>query len=272
MTKGLFLGVGLDAVDPKHYAGWSGELNACEADALAMKALLTKQGFTGTTLLTAAATRDRVLQGLTLAAHELKAGDMFVLTNSSHGGQLPDLNGDEADGSDETIAMYDGEITDDELYAAWAAFAPGVRVLMLSDSCHSGTVTKMVGSQDEYRSPSSPRPKHMPADVCRATYYQNQAMYDPILTSRLLAAARTGVKASVQLISGCQDNQTSYDGTFNGLFTGTLLRVWNGGLFNGGYTAFRKRISATMPPEQSPNLYRVGAQDSAYWAQTPFTL
>ena len=33
MAKGLALTIGLNSVDPKHYGGWSGELNACEADA-----------------------------------------------------------------------------------------------------------------------------------------------------------------------------------------------------------------------------------------------
>ena len=34
-ATGLSLHVGLNAVDPAHYAGWSGPLNACEADATA---------------------------------------------------------------------------------------------------------------------------------------------------------------------------------------------------------------------------------------------
>jgi hypothetical protein len=33
MARGQALTIGLNAVDPKHYEGWSGELNACEADA-----------------------------------------------------------------------------------------------------------------------------------------------------------------------------------------------------------------------------------------------
>ncbi|NWF57518.1 MAG: caspase family protein, partial [Syntrophaceae bacterium] len=33
MAKGFALTIGLNAVNPKHYGGWSGELNACEADA-----------------------------------------------------------------------------------------------------------------------------------------------------------------------------------------------------------------------------------------------
>ncbi len=34
MATGLALTIGLNSVDPAHYDVWSGELNACEADAL----------------------------------------------------------------------------------------------------------------------------------------------------------------------------------------------------------------------------------------------
>jgi hypothetical protein len=38
-------------------------------------------------------------------------------------------------------------------------------------------------------------------------------------------------KATILLLSGCQDNQLSHDGAFNGLFTSQLLKVWKNGLF-----------------------------------------
>jgi metacaspase-1 len=80
------------------------------------------------------------------------------------------------------------------------------------------------------------------------------------------------VKASVLLISGCQDNQLSEDGTFNGLFTGTLQRVWNGGMFKGSYRRFHTAIATKMPPDQSPKLSLVGASNAAFIAQKPFTI
>ena len=33
MPKGIFIHLGLNFVDPKHYDGWDGGLRACEADA-----------------------------------------------------------------------------------------------------------------------------------------------------------------------------------------------------------------------------------------------
>ena len=74
------------------------------------------------------------------------------------------------------------------------------------------------------------------------------------------------------LISGCQDNQLSEDGTFNGLFTGTLKTVWNGGTFRGSYRRFHTAIAAKMPPDQSPKLSLVGASNAAFIAQKPFMI
>jgi len=39
MPKGISLHIGLNAVDPKHYQGWDGVLQACELDAKDMAAI-----------------------------------------------------------------------------------------------------------------------------------------------------------------------------------------------------------------------------------------
>jgi hypothetical protein len=87
---------------------------------------------------------------------------------------------------------------------------------------------------------------------------------------RALPKALGSLKAFVLLISGCQNNQLSQGGTFNGLFTGTLKTVWNGGTFSGSYRRFHSAISARMPPDQSPELSLVDANDPAFVAQRPF--
>ena len=102
MPNGFSLHIGLNAVDPNHYAGWSGPLNACEFDEIDMTELARGQGFTPTQLLTKAATRNAVISEMGKAAKTLKAGDIFLVTYSGHGGQMQDQNGDESDSMDET--------------------------------------------------------------------------------------------------------------------------------------------------------------------------
>ena len=141
MPKGLALTIGLNSVDPKHYGGWSGDLNACEADAQDMADIAKSKLFKVKMLLTKAAVRKNILAEMNKAAKTLKAGDIFMLSYSGHGGQLPDMNNDEPDGQDETWCLYDGELVDDEIYAELGKFKPDVRILVFSDRCHSGSST-----------------------------------------------------------------------------------------------------------------------------------
>src|SRR5262245_2947913 len=126
MSKGISVHVGLNEVNPDHYDGWVGKLDACEYDAKDMAAIARANKFKSKLLLTASATSAAVIQELTSAADRLKSGDIFLFTYSGHGGQVPDKNGDEEDRLDETFVLYDRQLIDDELYAIWSLFAPGV--------------------------------------------------------------------------------------------------------------------------------------------------
>jgi metacaspase-1 len=285
MPKGISVHVGLNKVDPAHYDGWDGELAACEFDAKDMAALAKARKFKPKTLLTKQATAAAVIGALTDAAGQLKTGDFLLFTYSGHGGQVPDKNGDEKDRLDETWVLYDRELIDDELYGIWSLFAPGVRIFVLSDSCHSGTVTRgrlyeaMVTNPaiGELAAPTIPRFRVMPGQVNdpgslqNRVYTKNKELYDGI-QKRTRAGDKVVVNASILLISGCQDNQLSADGNRNGLFTQMLLKVWNKGKFTGGYTKFHRAIAEKMPPWQSPNFYRAGASDARFEAESPFSL
>jgi metacaspase-1 len=278
MPAGQALALGLNSVDPKHYSGWSGELNACEADAEDITSVGKSRGFKVTTLLTKEATRERVIKTIRKASRTLKSGDIFMLSYSGHGGQLPDRNEDEADAMDETWCLYDGELVDDEMYSLYGGFAPGVRILVFSDSCHSGSVTKVAYYQNKMNMRTSNLDRHeikyrfMPSDVARRTYRLNKDFYDNILKKTDLKEVEDKVKASVLLISGCQDNQLSQDGDFNGLFTSQLLAVWKDGTFKGTYRRLQKDIVKRMPPDQTPNYYVIGQKDTRFERQQPFTV
>lgn len=278
MAKGLSVHIGLDRVDPTHYRDewgdpWDGPLEACEADARDMQALAEAQGFTTRLLLTEQATSQNVIEAINQAAEGLESGDILFLSYAGHGGQVPDRNSefyDELDEMDETWCLYDRELIDDELYALWANFEEGVRIFMLSDSCHSGTMAKdpavlqMAAGQTGLM-------RVLPAEVQAATYQAHQALYDQVQADNP-SGEEVDIGASVILISGCQDNQVSYDGDDNGLFTGTLLKVWNDGDFRGSITRFWRKIVASMPTYQSPNLLKVGASNPEFVGSRPFTI
>jgi hypothetical protein len=102
-------------------------------------------------------------------------------------------------------------------------------------------------------------------------YLANKKFYDGISAREELSDAKNHVAASVILLSGCQDNQLSMDGPFNGAFTGALKAVWNGGKYNGGYDRFISAVRASLNnPTQSPGIFRIGAADAAFDAQQPF--
>jgi hypothetical protein len=269
--RGMSLHIGLNEVDPSHYQGWNGALGGCEYDAQDLQAIAQGRGFQTTMLLTKEAVADSVTAEIGRAAAELRPGDVFLLTYSGHGGQVEDQNGEEADERDETWALYDRQLVDDELYALWGKFAEGVRILVLSDSCHSGSVTReLFYESSPANDEAGARFKKVPREVEEATYRAHKALYDGIQQANPLGD-QVGVGASVLLISGCQDNQFSRDGDRNGLFTQRLREVWGDG-FSASHRAFYRAISDLMPPDQTPNYFRVGLLNPVFERQTPFTL
>ena len=330
--NGYALAIGLNSVDPAHYAGWSGDLTGCEPDARDMTDIALGEGLNAETLLTTQATRGSVLGKLDDLAKELKSGDLLVVSYSGHGGQIPDHNGDEADdGLDETWCLYDGELLDDELHGAWKKFNAGVRILVFSDSCHSGTVLKMIRSDwdskpqidkfnadwqrlripqkldrarirsilksdeklrmrikiapsikpDDVKKPETPD-EEMEIFFSRSisplisvmTYNQNRSFYEDIGT-KAPREDTTKVEASVILISGCEDHQSSVDIGFNGLFTWMLKQVWDNGNFSGSHLDFHESIKSRVLAEnsdQSPKFFEVGEAVESFKQQKPYSV
>jgi hypothetical protein len=279
MAKGISLNIGLNSVDPNHYGGWDGKLIACEYDAISMEKIAKSTGCEVTKLLTKSATVDNVKKHINNAAQKLEPGDLFFLTYSGHGGQLPDSNNDEGDGFDETWCLYDREFVDDELNFCLRDFKDGVKILALSDSCHSGTVVKArflkrtleIDTMHSNVDKSGIRYRFAPDEVLSHTYYQNKEMYDVILSD--INNKEKQVHASVLLISGCEDHELSADGPFNGAFTANLLQVWDNGKFTGSHKKFHKQIlNRMMDSDQHPKYFKEGKSNPAFEKSKPFTI
>lgn len=121
----------------------------------------------------------RALAALTVADSGV---EVVWLHFSSHGTNVRDFDGDEADGRDEALVPSDyataGVILDDELRDILATFRTGVRVVAVFDCCHSGSICDL-----------------------RYTWKAKRAVTD----------SKKAMGAHVCVISGCMDSQTSMD-------------------------------------------------------------
>lgn len=126
----------------------SGEsLPGINIDINRMKGLLETRGFHVKVLFNQNATLSKVTNALN-SYRNLSSDDSFFFYDSTHGTQVPDLNGEEKDGQDEAYVLYDanqlnseeGLLIDDQLERL-LAYIPAKKVMMV-DTCHSGTSYK----------------------------------------------------------------------------------------------------------------------------------
>ena len=275
MPKGISIHIGLEYIDPEHY-GSDGALRTCGKDCLDMKKIAETQNFESiTVLLNEEATRDAVTRAIDLASKSLVIGDILFISYSGHGASIPDKNRDEEDSKDESWCLFDGYLIDDELYALWTRFEEGVRIILVSDSCHSGTVTKVAPGQDPETMIIS---KNFPEEEAERVYLEHKDFYQKI-KAEAMESKEKEVKASVKLIAGCQDIESSYvlPNDENSLLTMEINRVWDAGQFMGTTPKFfeeiRKGVKAIATENriyQEPNLYDLGKRNENFDIQKPF--
>jgi metacaspase-1 len=178
---------------------------------------------------------------------DAKSGDKLVLTGSSHGTSVVDKGGDDVDGKDEAVCLYDNIMTDDTFRSIIAKMVDGVSLTIISDSCFSGSVTReFLSSMSE---PKYMKPRYLPPEDCIEA---NLAISLPKSITREIFPEENMREV---LISGCSDNQYSYDAHIGGSFRGAMsyyatkaIRVNPMQTYAQFYTNLRKEL-----PSQSYN-------------------
>jgi hypothetical protein len=192
-------------------------------------------------------------------------GDSLVITFSGHGTYQPDEDGDEADGLDEALCPYDlqtngAALIDDEIKSIFGARKAGVRIVLISDSCHSGTVTRAAKAEKD----ADTRPRFMPMGnwLPARLLPKDRAgkpattMVAPSGTSPLMSAYSN--KLGDLLLSGCKEgpNNYSYDariaGRFNGAFTYYALKALKGLKEGATYADWHKAVIKSLPSASYP--------------------
>lgn len=283
VPRGIALTIGLNTLSPEHYVGGSFVLETAEADATVLAELARARGLESTALLGSEARRDRVLAVLQRAAETLQGGDLFFLSYSGGGSQLPDSTGTEEDGLTETWCLHDGMLPVRAVYAKLSLFRENVRVFLLTDTCFTATVARIpydvlrstVELEKQVRAQPAPRRmprfRMLPQGIAVRTYQQHRDSYQPLL-SQLPPAPVPPMRATVIHLASCQDHQLAEEGEQHSLFIARLLEVWKEGQFKGGHRALSRSLLRRMPPTQSPMYEVLGTRSSEFERQSPLTV
>jgi hypothetical protein len=263
------LHIGINGVDKGHYSGWDGRLQGCENDALFYYQLAQKEGCRLSKVLLSSDSSNmpdvkNVLGFLDHSIQELDAGDNLIITYSGHGGIVEDKNYDEDDFQDETWCLYDRQLLDDELFARFSRFKPGVSIFVISDSCHSGSVTK-----GEVETAPDPRVKRfVPREQLFETFRANRSIYEPLM--RMPLVGDEDIAAAVLQLGACQDNEYAMEDGNNGLFTKTIMKILEHNGEIGSYQELLVRSKRALTGIQKPNLISYGNNHQELLKIKPF--
>lgn len=243
-------------------------ITGMEAVADAFAELARKRGFqVRATLKGGDAKRDAVKRAIADAARELNAdpaGSILFLSFCGHGCRVPATGAGvrESDRLDETWCLADGSLSDNEIHDHLMLFDPGIRILAITESCHSGgSIELPIGLVSRER--GGDLGLLLPPDSPPLTVGTRSGCFDQP------SIASTTLRASVLVLAACQEKMPAEPG----LFIGNLFAVWRSG-FTGNYCEFMSRISARVAltkPSQTPAIYMLGPDRPSFPRQTPFT-
>lgn len=220
-----------------NYPNKEDRLRGCLNDQANMLGLLGNRGYYITTLFDKEVTCEAFKECLEGIIKLLVPGDTFVIQYSGHGTQINDRHGDEQDGLDEALYLYDGVFTDDIFNRILSTLPENINCLVLLDSCFSGTATRNIKTRKKYITLGN------------------------ILSStrnirRFLKSKEEDMKWVV--ISGCSEDQTSADafisGKYNGAFTYYLVKAYKDDITIGEWFERLKRYLPSRLYPQIPTI------------------
>lgn len=131
--------VGLKNVDPAAYGGCPQPCPGCDLDATDFANVLAAAGVQTTLLSDSGATKAGVVGAMRDAAGALRAGDLFIMSIAGHGAREA-IEAGKGTEVHESWCLWDGKLLDSEIVSVVRGFAPGVRIVMINDQCHSGGI------------------------------------------------------------------------------------------------------------------------------------
>lgn len=266
--------------------GHGSDLAGCVNDALDWSGVLRSRGAQVHTLTDSQATGVALMSYMQELASSLRRGQTGVITYSGHGTWVPDTDGDEADRRDEAICPVDvfdnGVITDDQLFEVFAARARGARLILISDSCSSGTLNRFASpllfhvvdrKTTEQGWDVDSRPVRLVRFMAPEAFLRGEALEaaKTVPATALAARSRTGALT----LTGCRDTEYSYDAWFpqsgggqraNGAFTRVAIDNLRSMPAISSYRDWMTEIRRTLPSVDYPQTPQInGTADQKRW-------
>jgi len=198
------------------YPGTANDLDYAAKDAQDFRTQLmldTRWSSSNMALLTnSQATRAAIQSALQSILAAADADDVCVFYYAGHGRTVTDaVPLDEADNLDETLCVYDGDITDDEL-SSWTCWTCAGVFAVFLDSCFSGGAIRMASPGLRTINPAGPVP--LPGDGFAT---------DLVLRTRDLNDCTSRIVVS----TACDDDELSVESPIwqHGLYTHCLLNA-----------------------------------------------
>ncbi len=261
MPKGYAIHIGVNQVSADCYFSLysmvPSPLKACIEDALQFAQLSQSFQYAERyVLLNEEATVSRLEELFGQIEKKIMAGDLLLVSFSGHGGQIPDIDYDEEDGQDELWCLYDDIWLDDQLYSFLSRLASGVRVLVVSDSCHSGGMNRFPFEDDTERARWDQF--HPFEGLLQKT---NRSVTD----SQIL---RPAIQASVMIFAACREAEKAQDN----VFTKLMITVIQQKAFKGNYTQLFQSLFPRLPVRMNAQMLSLGPPDLAFSLSQPFSI
>lgn len=198
-----------------------------ENDADLVANTLSSQGFSVMKICSKKATAKNVRKELTRLCRQSKTGDYIYIHFSCHGQPVEDTDGDESDGWDESIALYDAQmtyvkdtyegenhITDDELHSFIQQMRKAVGtngfVWVVVDACHAGNSSR--GEDEEIYVRGT-----------KKAFSPSGKAYRPRINSQgnFYIKTETG-QSPIVILEACRSYQSNYEIQQDGKYYGPL--------------------------------------------------
>ena len=219
------------------------------------------------------ATLGAVHTALAGASQALREGDLLFVSFSGHGGKVRDQDGDDGDQYDESWCLHDGGLLDDKLSGYWRLFDAGVRIVVVSESCFSGGMSRTGNTH-------APRPAPFGSAVRMrgGPTYRGEPAWAAAAVAKTIGTCTAEpppdsreIRASVLMLTASSEHQPAQ----GGLFTRCLLEAWSNGAFSGSYCDLYKDVEQRVMRvkcDQEPQIVRLGAPDPAFLLAPAFRL